>query len=85
MEQGEFMRMLGVGLVFLVKPFLLVVLLAVPLWLVRKYVPSAEFWLFSPLSRVIRRLTGFDRQESRSVLRHDQEDPSPSRPNRLGR
>lgn len=32
--------------------------LAVPLWLVRKYIPKAEWWLFSPITGVIRRLIG---------------------------
>lgn len=32
--------------------------LAVPLWLIRKFAPKAEWWFYTPLSKVIARLAG---------------------------
>lgn len=52
-------------------PFLWVLLLAVPLWLIRRYAPKTEAWLYSPISSVIRRLAGRMKRERLTAPRRD--------------
>jgi hypothetical protein len=85
MDIQDFWRSASIAFFFAVKPFLLVVLLAVPLWLVRKWFPRAEFWLFSPLGSVIRRLAGRARRDRTAQLLSDQAVPAPSRRHPLSR
>ena len=58
---------LGRAIGFLLIPLFWVIVLAVPLWLIRKFAPKAEFWLYSPLWTVIRRLAGRDQPESQAA------------------
>ena len=48
---------------------------AVAVWLVKRFLPpSAQFWLLSPFGVLIRRLAGYVRPGSRVVPRHAPED-----------
>lgn len=49
-------KFLGTVIVGAIAPFFWLVAVAVPLWLVRRYAPRAEWWLMSPISKVIGRL-----------------------------
>lgn len=49
-------RFLGVAVMGLVSVFFWLFALAVPLWLIRKFAPKAEWWFYTPLSKVIARL-----------------------------
>lgn len=49
-------RFYGAAIVGAIWPFFWLIALAVPLWLLRKYWPRGEYWLYSPLSKVISRL-----------------------------
>lgn len=53
MDDGTFLRTALGGML---APLFWLVVLAVPLWLIRKYAPKAEWWLYTPLSKVIGRL-----------------------------
>lgn len=53
----------------LIGPFFWILVTAIPLWLIRKYAPRAEWWLYTPLSQVIRRLVARVRAGRLTVLR----------------
>lgn len=53
MDDGAFLRT-AIGAA--IGPLFWIVATAVPLWLIRRYAPRLEFWLYSPLSKVIGRL-----------------------------
>lgn len=67
--------LLGRAIGFLLIPLFWVVALTVPLWLIRRFAPSAEFWLYSPLLTVIRRLAALARQGYRAGYRYDRAAP----------
>lgn len=67
-------------------PLFWLVVLAVPLWLIRKFAPRAEWWLYSPLSKVIARLAsatglrrrGLRRLASKAPVRHRRHPTGPA-------
>jgi hypothetical protein len=67
MDEHGFGRALGAFLV----PLIVGTVLATALWVTRKFFPRAEWWLFSPISRVIRRLAARARQGRPGLIRRD--------------
>lgn len=37
----------------LLQPFFWLITLSIALWLTRKFIPRAEYWLFTPISRIV--------------------------------
>lgn len=66
-------RFLGVAFWAIVGPLFWVLAMAIPLWLIRRYAPRAEWWLYTPLTRVIGRLAGLTRGRLRRVARADRD------------
>lgn len=52
----------------LIGPFFWIVATAIPLWLIRKLIPKAEWWLYTPISHVIRRLVARVRRGRQAIL-----------------
>lgn len=66
-------RFLGVAFWAIVGPLFWVLAMAIPLWLIRRYAPRAEWWLYTPLTRVIGRLAGSTRGRLRRAARADRD------------
>lgn len=82
MTEYELARVLGVA--FWV--FLSGVLVAVAVWLVRRFASrQAQWWLLMPLSAVIRRLAGSALAGLQAVFRRAPATPGPSVQHRVGR
>lgn len=66
-------RLLGVVIVAAIYPFFWLVAVAIPLWFVRRYAPRAEWWLMTPLSKVIARLASSAKEAVHRGLRASRE------------
>lgn len=66
MEDGTLLRTAIGGFL---GPLFWLVALSVPLWLIRKFAPKLEWWFYSPLSGVIRRLASEAVQRFRRLRR----------------
>lgn len=78
-DEASTLHFLGKVLGGAIYPLFWLFALSIPLWLVRKYAPKAEWWLYTPISQVIRRLAGSLRsgspaahqiEQERAALRH---------------
>lgn len=52
----DWYRFLGYAVVGAIAPFFWLAAKTVPLWIVKKIAPGLEWWLYSPIDGVIRRL-----------------------------
>lgn len=62
-------QFLGLAIVGAIYPIFWLVAKAIPLWLARRFAPSAEWWMMAPLSKVIARLATAALSAARSGLR----------------
>lgn len=66
MDDGAFLRTAIGGFL---APLFWLVALSVPLWLIRKCAPKLEWWLYTPLSKVIEHLANAARLRLRGLRR----------------
>ena len=62
-------RFFGIAVMAFVSVFFWFLALAVPLAMIRRFAPSLEWWLYSPMSVLIASLSRSVRQEFQAILK----------------